>query len=67
MQLITACGTRIDRPSMSDLDLLLLKIRMTPYSELTEIQRLRLKLELELSHQAREVIRFRRFTEEAAQ
>ena len=67
MRVITQYGRPIKSPPPTDLDLLLLEIQETPFHQLREITRLRLKLELELSHHEREAIRFRRFTEEATQ
>ena len=57
MKLIADHGMRVDRP-LSDLDQTILLARMTPYQELTLGERQRLKLLLEIQHQARERIRF---------
>ncbi len=57
MMQITESGVRLDRP-LSDLDRAVLLARMTPYHELTQRDRQRLKLLLDLQHQERETIRF---------
>ena len=57
MRLITDYGMRLDRP-LSDLDRMILLARMTPYQELNDADRQRLKLLLDLQHQERERIRF---------
>ena len=62
MELIAHYGHRTDRP-LSDLDRLMILARMTPYSDLPEIQRLRIKFELDMQHREREHIRFAPLTE----
>ena len=57
MILIAQEGVRLDRP-LSDLDRMILLIRMTPYHELSQRDRQRLKLLLDLQHREREAIRF---------
>jgi len=57
MRLIAQEGVRLDRP-LSDLDRMILLARMTPYHELSQRDRQRLKLLLDLQHQEREAIRF---------
>jgi hypothetical protein len=62
MRLIAQEGVRLDR-SLSDLDRMILLIRMTPYHELSQRDRQRLKLLLDLQHREREAIRFPTFDE----
>ena len=57
MQLIANYGHRVDRP-LTDLDRLILKARMTPYRQLSDADRQRLKLLLGLQHAERERIQF---------
>lgn len=57
MRLATNYGRRVDAP-LTDLDRLILLARMTPYRELSDADRQRLKLLLSLQHAEREAIRF---------
>ena len=58
MRLIAQEGVRVDHPPPTDLDRMILLARMTPYHELSQRDRQRLKLLLDLQHREREAIRF---------
>jgi hypothetical protein len=64
MRLITDGGRRVDHPPPTDLDYMILKIRATPYAQLRDGDRRRLKLLLDIQHDKREAIRFPTFDDE---
>jgi hypothetical protein len=57
MRLITTDGKRTARP-LTDLDKLIILARRTPYRDMNEAAKLRLKLLLAWEHQQREILRF---------
>ena len=57
MRLITDSGMRVDRP-LTDLDKLLTLAKRTPYAQMNQVAKLRIKLLLHIEHQERERRRF---------